>query len=125
VLRCGRALPQRKCTLHLQALNTANVVLCCILQPSVAGELSSSARLQNAAVSEQHSTKKRTCLPAVAPLALLPLGWGSLLRKQKIGKELFVNFLFSQKKTKAPETSVAERLGDRGSAGTYSNDSLT
>jgi hypothetical protein len=60
--------------------------------------------------------QKRTCLPAVAPLALLPLGWGSLfVANEKIGKELFVNFLFSQK-TKAPETSVAERLGVWASA---------
>jgi hypothetical protein len=70
------------------------LLLCCILQPSVAGELPSSARLQNAAVSEQHSTEKRTCLPAVAPLALLPLGWGSLHANRKLAKSSLSIFCF-------------------------------
>jgi hypothetical protein len=116
VLRCGRALPQRKCTTVPASKHTANVVVCCILQLSVAGELSSSAKPQNAAVSERHE-QKRTCLPCSSLLLkLLPLGWGIAPRKQKIGKELFVNFFVRVKKTKAPETSVAERLGVWASA---------
>jgi hypothetical protein len=101
VLRCGRALPQRKCTTVPASKHTANVVLCCILQPSVAGELSSSARLQNAAVSEQHSSKS---VPAYLLLAapLRSFRWGGdrfSLQTKKLAKSSLSFFCLHEKKT--------------------------
>jgi hypothetical protein len=63
--------------------NTANVVLCCILQPSGAGELPSIARLQNAATSEQRSNKAYMLTCSAAPLLLLSAGVGDRLCKQR------------------------------------------
>jgi hypothetical protein len=64
------------------------------------------------------SKKKRTCLPCVARCSCAFRWGGDRSTRTKNWQRALCQFFVRAEKTKAPETSVAERLGDRGSAGT-------
>jgi hypothetical protein len=97
VLRCGRALPQRKCT----AVPAKKHSKRCVMLHSAAKRCWGAPQQREAAErSSQRATqqKKRTCLPAPAPLLLLPLGWGSLVANKKLAKSSSSIFCFCKKK---------------------------